>query len=186
MIPSFESEIRGRLAETLSDAFHLAIDAQRIHLPARQADASFRPPQGIDPAEALAAGFGSLWGAPLVEAVRIVSGWLWIDFSPAFYDALVSSANAALPLPAQDGGSHAVNRMLTLARHAGAGCPDLPAARRALLLAAAAQQSSAAYRKAALAAGTLFSSVPPRDRPALTDQSGALGGALARLLYQAL
>ena len=183
MIPSFESEIRGSLAYALRTALGTAIDPFKIHLPARMADASFRPPQGIDHAGAFAADFGSLWGAPLVDTVRAANGWLLFRFSPAFFHALVERVNTELPLPKQDDGSHAVSRMLTLARHGGCGCPDLPVLRRAMLLALSAHQSPAAYKRAVASAETLFSAIAARERPALMDQSGALGGALARLLF---
>jgi hypothetical protein len=183
MIPSFDSDIRGSLAGSVGRALGAAVGAETIRLPSRASDASLRPPRGTDPCAALSADFGSLWGAPLVETVRAVNGWLLFGFTPAFYDALVSQVNASLPLPEEDGGVYAVNRMLALARHTGGGCPNLTAARRALLLAVSAHRSPAAYQRALRAAETLFSSVPPRDRPALLSRSGALGGALARLLF---
>ncbi len=185
MIPSFDSDIRARLAEAVGAALGTTADARKIRLPARSADASFRPPQGVDPADALNVDFGLFWGAPLVAGVQVVNGWLLFQFSAAFYSALVSRINADLPLPAEDGGEHVINRMLALARHEGDGCPDLPAMHRALLFGIAAYQSSAARKKAVQAAESLFSSVSPRERPALLSRSGALGGALARLLFLA-
>lgn len=184
MVEPFDSEIRARMAEALGSAFGTIIAARRIHLPARAADASFRPPQGASPASVQPADFGALYGVPLVEQIRIVNGWLLFTFSGAFFDALAARVNETLPLPADDGGVYAVNRMLAIARHDGSGCPDVPAARRALLLAVTAHESRAAYRRATQAALTLFHNIPPRDRGALLSNSGALGGALARLLYQ--
>ncbi len=185
MTTSFDSEIRVRLADVLGGAFLCPIDAKKIRLPARHADASVRPPQEADPERALGADFGSLYGAPLVESVHLVNGWLLFDFSPAFFGALAERVNALFPAPSSDGGRHAVNRMLALMRHGQAGCPDHPALHRALLLAICAHESRAAYRRAEHAAQTLFHSVPPRDRCALLSGCGALGGALARLLLSA-
>lgn len=186
MIPSFDSEIRACLAEALTRALGAAVDARRIHIPARHADASVYLPRGSEPARALGADYGDLWGAPLVSGVRLEHGWLLISFSDVFFSALVERINAALPLPRQDGGSHAVNRMLVLARHGGEGCPPVPAMRRALLEALLAHKSPAACRKAARAAETLFHSIPPRERPALLEQSGGYARALARLLVNVL
>jgi hypothetical protein len=182
MILLFGSENRACLAEAFSGAFGTVVDAKKIRLPARAAHASYRPPQGADSALVRAEDFGLLYGAPLVEQVRVVSGWLLLDFSPAFFSALVEQINGELPLPANDGGSHAINRMLTLARHAGSGCPDHPAFHRALLLGIAAEESSAAFRRASQAAETLFHAIPPKERPALFPICGAFGGAMAKLL----
>ncbi len=185
MAEPFDSEIRARMAEALGSAFGMLIDARRIHLPARAADASFRPPQGASPSSVQPADIGALYGVPLVEQIRIVNGWQLFTFSGAFFDALTARVNEKLPLPAHDGGVYAVNRMLALARHGGSGCPDLPAARRALLLAVSAHESRAAYRRATQAALMLFHNVPTRERGALLSESGSLGGALARLLFAA-
>lgn len=186
MIPSFDSEVRACLAGALGSALGADVDARRICLPARHADASVYLPRGSDPARALGADCGALWGAPLVSGVCAVNGWLLFTFSDAFFTALIERINAALPPPRHDGGSHAVNRMLVLARHGGEGCPPIPAMRRALLEGICAGRSPAAFDRAARAAETLFHSIPPRERPALLDQSGALGGALARLLANVL
>ena len=183
MVPPFESEIRDCLAGTLGGVFGTAVAPRRIRLSARAADASFRPPQGASPASAEAADFEPLYGARLVERIRVVNGWLLFTFSHAFFDALTARVNETLPLPAHDGGVYAVNRMLALARHTSSGCPDFPAARRALLLGVSAHESRAAYGRAVQAALTLFHAVPPRERGACLSESGALGGALARLLF---
>lgn len=185
MVPPFESEIRACLAEALDGAFGPAAAARTIRLPARAADASFRPPEGASPASVRPADFGQLYGAPLVEQIRVVNGWLLFTFSRAFFNALTARVNETLPLPSQDGGVYAVNRMLALARHGPSGCPDFPAARRALLLSVTAHESRAAYRRTEQTTLTLFHSIPPRERGALLPKSGALGGALARLLFAA-
>lgn len=186
MVPSFDNEVRAGLAEALGAVLGVAFDARRIRLPARHADASVYLPREVEPDRALHLNDVSFWGVALVSCVRLENGWLLISFSDAFFSALIERINAALPLPQHDGGKHAINRMLALARHGGEGCPPVPAMKRALLEALFAHNSSAAYRKAARAAETLLSAVLPRKRPALLDQSGALGGAIARLLFDAL
>jgi len=182
MIPSFDRDIRIRLAETLGGALGTAVGEQAVHLPARHADASAHLPLGCDSALALSADYGSLWNAPLVSSVRLQNGWLLFAFSDALFDALVGQINASLPLPSDDGGAHALNHLLTLGRHGGEGCPALPSFRRALLEAVCANQSPAAYPRAERAAETLFHPIPPRERPALMDHCGAYARALARLL----
>lgn len=178
----FESDIKAALAEALGRALGLVVDAEKIHLPARAAHASYRPPQGVAPDAAFPCDYGSLYGAPLVSEVRLVNGWLLFDFSPDFFCALVERVNETLPLPSSDEGNHAINRMLSLQRHSGSGCPDHPVFHRALLLAVVASASPAARQKAERAAETLFHTIAPKDRPPLLPSCGALGGALARLL----
>jgi hypothetical protein len=185
MMQAFNSEIRTALSAALGSSLGAPFSGRSVRMPARQADASAHLPRGADAAPALCADYGSLYGAPLVRRVRLVSGWLLFDFTGAFFGALVSRVNAALPLPADDGGLHAVNRMLALARHGGEGCPDSPVLRRALLEAVCAGESPAARSRADRAAETLFHSFPPRERPSRMQECGALGGALARLLYAA-
>lgn len=182
MIPSFDRDIRIRLAETLGGALGAAVGECSIRLPARRADASAHLPLGCDPAHALRADYGSLYDAPLVSSVRLVNGWLLFDCTDALFSALVERVNASLPLPENDGGSHVVNRLLALGRHGGECCPALPPFRRAFLEAICANQSPAAFRRAVRAAETLFHAIPPRERPALMDRSGAYARALARLL----
>jgi hypothetical protein len=182
MMPLFHRDIRIRLAEALGGAFDTAVGERSIRLPARIADASAHVPPGCDPARALTTDYGSLYDAPLVSSVRLLNGWLLFTFSDELFDTLVAKANASLPLPADDGGIHAVNRLLALGRHDGEGCPPLPAFRRALLDAVSAEQSPAAYLRAIRAAETLFHSTPPRERPALLNRCGAYARALARLL----
>ena len=182
MMPSFDRDIRTRLAEALGGALGTAVGERAVRLPTRSADASAHLPPGFDPAPALSSDYGSLWGAPLVSGVRLENGWLLFTLSDALFDALVVQVNASLPLPENDGGEHALNRLLVLGRHGGEGCPALPPFRRALLDAICASQSPAAYRRAVRAAETLFHSIPPRERPALLDRSGAYARALARLL----
>ncbi|MCE5190040.1 MAG: hypothetical protein LLF75_12790 [Eubacteriales bacterium] len=182
MISSFDREIRTQIAAALSGALGVAVETRSVRLPARQSDAGVSIPHGCDGARAQRADFGSLWGAPLVSSVHPFNGWLLFTFSDAFFDSLVARINASLPLPENDGGSRAVNRMLALGRHGGEGCPSVPALKRALLEALQAGRSPAAYRRAARAVETMFHTVPPRERPAILPRSGALGNALARLL----
>ncbi|MEZ4626707.1 MAG: hypothetical protein R2912_00880 [Eubacteriales bacterium] len=83
MKPPFESDIRAQIRRVLNGA-HPDAPVSRIHLPARDAHASVHLPQGAD-ADALAAlDFGTLYGAQLVDSVRMVNGWLLFTFSPAF------------------------------------------------------------------------------------------------------
>ena len=95
---------------------------------------------------------------------------------------MVEHINRTLPEPVRTDETHAENRMRVLARHSGEGCPDLPAFHRALVLSLVAGERPAAYRKAEHAAQVLFHTIPPRERIALLPRSGALGGALWRLL----
>ena len=182
MESSFDNDMKAALAEALGSALGLVVDAEKIHMPARAAHASFRPPQGVAPDAACTADYGLLYGAQLVSQVRLVNGWLLFDFSPDFFSALVERVNQTLPLPSSDEGNHAINRMLALMRHSGSGCPDLASFHRTLILAVAAYSSRAAYHKAELATESLFHTIAPKDRPLLLPSCGALGGALARLL----
>ena len=182
MISPYESEIRARLVETLGGALEQPLKARSIHMPARDAHASVHPSQGENTTNLLALDYGLLYGARLVETAREVNGWLLLDFSPAFFSALVEQINASMPLPDESRETHAQNRMRALSRQGGTGCPKIPSFYRALLLALRAQESAAAYQKAERAALTLFHEIPPRERPALLGQCGGFGGALLRLL----
>ena len=185
MISPYESEIRARIAETLGTALENPIPARSIHLPARNAHASVHPPQGKSTESLLRCDYGSLYGATLVESVRVVNGWLLLDFSPAFFSALVEEIDRSLPAPDTSGETHAQNRMRALSRHEGTGCPEIPSFKSALLLALTAHESAAAYRRAERAALKLFHDIPVRERPALFRQCGAFGGAILRLLCAA-
>ena len=156
--------------------------AARIHLPARNAHASIRLKQGADASALEKLDFGDLLGAKLVDSVRVVNGWLLLDFTPAFFSALVDDINLALPAPTCALETHAQNRMYALCQHTGNGCPNVPAFHRAVLSALVAHESRASYHRAELAAETLLHSIPPRERPALLARCGALGCALWRLL----
>ncbi|MPM34495.1 hypothetical protein SDC9_81078 [bioreactor metagenome] len=182
MVPSFDNDMKAALAKALDHAPGFPVDAQKIRLPARAAHASYRPPQDVSPDAACPSHYGSLYGVPWVDRVRLVNGWMLFDFSPVFFSALVERINQTLPLPSSDEGSHGINRMLALARHSGSGCPDIPAFHRTLILAVAAVNSRAAYRRADLAVESLFHSIPPKERCLLLPSCGSLGGALARLL----
>ncbi len=181
MKPPYESEIRTQLLRVLGGALQEP-NAQSLRLPARDAHLSFRPPHGVDSGPLAALDFGSLYGVPLVERVRVVNGWLLFDLSPAFFTALVDEINRSCPAPELAHDTLAENRMRIVSRHDGAGCPDLPPFHRALMLALAAHESVAAYARAERAALSLFHEIPPRERPALLSRCGALGGAMLRLL----
>lgn len=159
--------------------------ADAIRLAPRHAAASVRLPEGADASRLRPDAFPPLYGAPLVSDLRLVGGWLLLDWSDAFCDALVCTARETLPPVSDDGGDHAVHRMLLLSRHGGDGCPRVPSMRRALWLACRAGERIAAYREACRAIETMFHSVPPRERPALLVDSGAFGDACARLLVTA-
>ena len=182
MTPPYESEIRAQLARVLSGALRQSPEPAQIRLPARDAHASFHPPQGVDASTLTTEDFGLLYGAPLLERVRLVNGWLLFDVSPAFCSALVDHICRTLPEPEPKDETPAINRMRVLARHGGAGCPDIPALQRALILSLVAHESPAAYRRAEAAAITLFHTIPPRDRMEPLSRCGALGGALWRML----
>lgn len=179
-----ESEIRFRIAEAVSCAVGLPFDALRVHLPARHAAASLRLPNGAPPFSPESVSV-RLYDVEMIESRKIVNGWLLMEFSSAFYDALTERVNAVLPPPLSDGGRHAVNRMLALARHGGTGCPDVSSLQRALLLCVCAGKSRASLFHAERTAITMFHSIDPKERPALLEQSGALGSACARLLFYA-
>ena len=181
MKPPYQNEIRDRLLIPLRGTQSSA-QKMRVHLPARDAHASVRPPVDADASALLSAGYGSLYGATLVGSVTLRSGWLLFLFTPDFFSALVEKINREMPLPEEAGETHAENRMRALARHEGSGCPNQPAFHRALILALAAHESAAAYRKAEQAALKLFHTIPPRERPAFFCRCGALGGAMLRLL----
>ncbi len=179
------TDLRRALADALAGALEIPFDAEAVRMPARRAAASIRPPEGTDISRIRADAFPFLFGAPPVSAVRTANGWLLLDFSDSFYDAFVRRACETLPAVRFEGSDHAVNRMLVLSRHGGAGCPRVPSVQRALLLAVCAGESAAAYRKAAHALETMLLSVPPRERPALILVCGAFGNAAARLLSAA-
>jgi hypothetical protein len=184
MVNAFESEIRSCLAEAASRAAGLPFDASSVHLPAKHAAASLRLLNGAPPfqPETVSA---RLYGVEMIESCRIVNGWLLFDLSDAFYNALTEHVLAAYPPPESDSGRHAVNRMLVLARHGGTGCPSIPALQRALLLCVCAGKNRSSLEQAERTANAMFRSIPPKERPALLEQSGALGDACARLLFQA-
>lgn len=181
MKPPYESDIRAQIRRVLGGAAQLP-PAVRVHMPARDAHASLRLPAGTPAQAVLALDFGSLYGAPLVDSLRVVNGWLLFDFTPSFFSALADEINRALPAPDHASETLAENRMYVLSRHEGSGCPDHPAFHRALMLAIVSHESKATYARAERAALTLFHTIPPRERPALLSRCGALGGAMLRLL----
>jgi len=184
MVNEFENEIRFILAEAASIAYSCRFDETRVHLPARHAAASLRLQNGTpdSPVQAISA---RLYGVELIESCRVVNGWLLFELTQEFYGALTEHVNAELPPPASDLGRHAINRMLVLARHGGTGCPNIPALQRALLLCVCAGKSRASLLQAERTALRMFHSIDPKERPALLEQSGALGNACSRLLTDA-
>lgn len=159
MTPPYESEIRTQIVSVLGGALGQTPEAARIRLPAKMAHASFRPPMGADVDALAALDFGALYGAPLVDSVRVVNGWLLFDFSPAFFSAMVDEINCSSPRRTQP---------TKPTRKTACGCsrgkkervvPGHHAFHRALVLALVAHESPTAYRKAEHAAKTLFHTI---------------------------
>jgi len=185
MSHALDSEIRAAIAGALSGETGVFFDADDVHLPSRVSAASVHIPGRLPARGFSAAIFPALFGAPLATACRMRGGWLLIDFSDSFYDALVARVHAVLPPASGIMETHAINRLSALARHGGSGCPRVPSFQRALLLSLSAQKSPGAYTRASRACEAMVRSIPPRERPALIGQSGALADAMARLLSAA-
>lgn len=154
------------------------VQPEAVRIPARGADCGvYAPDLPLPSPEA----FGTLFGEPLAAQVRAQSGWLLLTFTGAFCDACVERVCEALPLPKSDGGSLALNRMLALSRQGGAGCPDVPAVRRAffMLLGAAAGRVSPA--EAARAFTRMLLPLPCMQRQRVRRLCGRMAGASARL-----
>lgn len=185
MSHALDSEIRSAVADALSRETGVPFDTGGVHLPARDSAASVHIPYLL-PARGFSAGiFPPVFGEPLVSSCRTLGGWLLIDFYDSFYDTLVDRVRAVLPAVGCETESHAINKLGSLARHGSTGCPRVPSFQRALLFALSAQNGPGAYARADRACETMLQPVPPRERPALIRQSGALGDALARLLFSA-
>ncbi len=182
---TLDREICSIIADALSRETGAEFDAGGVHLPSRNSAASVHIPYRLPMRKFSADIFPSAFGVPLVSSCRTVDSWLLIDFCDSFYDALVERVCAMLPAADADTESHVVNKLNALARHDGSGCPRVPSFQRALLLSLAAQKGLGAHALAYRACETMLHSVPPRERPALLEQSGALGDALSRLLYSA-
>lgn len=182
MSQPFGSEIRRSIAEAASRACGVPLPAGAVRVPARQALASLRLPEGAPAPENMQT---ALYGAPLLETARFVNGWLLFDFSDEFFDALAAEAVRRLPPVPDPLASHAVNRLTTLSRHGGTGCPHIPSLQRALFLCAFSGESAAARFRAERALEGMFHAVPPSERPALLEKCGLLGEACARLLAAA-
>lgn len=176
---TLSSELRQSIAGAVSRACGAALSASAVRVPARRALASLRLPEG---ALLRREAQGAFCGAPLIKQTRLVNGWLLFEFSDALFDTLAAEAVRRLPPAADPLASHAINRLLTLARHGGMGCPRVFSLQRALFLCAFAGESPAALRRAEQAVEAMFCSVPPRERPAILAGCGAFGDACARLL----
>lgn len=161
----------------------LGTPPDRVRIPARRFAAGCYRPEGEKPAPEA---FGTLYGAPLVSSVLQENGWVLLTFTDAFYNACVDRAIAAFPPATDDLNIHALNRMLQLSRHGGAGCPPIPAMQHALLLACGPIHNRSNTLRACFLLESVFSSVPPRERRALLARSGAYGDACARLLARRL
>ncbi len=181
MVNQIPAEIRQTLALTLGQS-GIPIEAAAIRLAPRHAAASVHLPPEADAGRLDPKTFPPLYGAPLASRLRRANGWLLLEWSDSFYDALVRTALERFPPATNDGGEHALHRMLLLSRHGGDGCPRVPSMQRALLLACLAGERPASYRAASRALETMFHPVPARERPALLRTCGAFGDAAARLL----
>ena len=179
MNQTIAGELRQAISEAASRACGAALSANAVCVPARQALASLRLPEDAVLRREVQ---GAFCGASLLKEARLVNGWLLFAFSDALFDALAAEPLRRLPPAADPLHSHAVNRLLALARHGGTGCPRVPSLQKALFLCAFAVESPAAYRRAELAVETMFHPVPARERPAILAGCGAFGDACARLL----
>lgn len=185
MSHAIDSEIRSVIADTLSSETGVIFDAGGVHLPSRNSAASIHIPYWL-PTRSFPVGiFPALFGEPFVSATRTTGGWLLIDFFDSFYDALVDRIRVVLPASRSGMENHTINKLTVLARHGGTGCPHIASFQRALLLSLSAQKSPGAYASACRACERLWNPIPPRERPALIEQCGALSDALARLLFSA-
>lgn len=174
-------ELLEALAQGLNDALFLALDAKRIRMPSRDADASAYLP---DASRALppCACMPDVFGTPPLAAWEKRNDRLLMTFSDALMDAIVTRVNETLP-SAQNGYDDPVlSRMLLLSRHTGEGCPPDPAFRRALLYTLSACGKEGAMRHAKAALWRVFAAVPPRQRVAMLPLCGAYGDACARMI----
>lgn len=185
MSHSLDREIRSTIADALSRETGVLFDAAGVRLPSKNSAASVHLPLRSTTRSFSADRFPSVFGAPLVSDTRALGGWLLIDFCDSFYDALVGRVLAELPAVSGETEIHVINKLLSLARHGGSGCPRIPSLQRALLLALAAQRRPGAFSLACRACETMLYPVPARERPALIAQCGELADSLVRLLSSA-
>ncbi len=154
-----------------------------VRIPARHAACSIYAPEII---AVLPDAFPAMLGVPAVRTVTPKNGWLLFAFTDAFYDACVLETCAALPEPTEDGGSYALNRMLTLARQAGEGCPHNADIQRALWLMLGAAYGHTSADEAARAVLRMLHPLPPQVRMEARRTCGGVASACARLYARAL
>ncbi len=149
-----------------------------IRIPARSSpcDCYLPHPPALSPET-----FGTLLDALLVKGIRFKNDRLLLDFTDAFYDALVNFANESLPLPDEDHGDFALNRMRLYARQGGCGCPKLLNLQRALWLCAGANTRSSIADQAGQAYIFAFRNLQPAMRQSLLLECGPFSAACARL-----
>ena len=154
-----------------------------VRIPARHAACSVYLPE---PVVLSPEAFPELLGVPAVREAVWQKQWLLVSFTDVFYDACVCETAASLPLPADDRGSHALNRMLALARQGGAGCPDIEGVRRALWLLLGAAYGYTNANAAARAWTRMLYALPVRARMEARRTCGPMADASARLYGRAL
>lgn len=123
---------------------------------------------------------------PAVRAACWERQWLLISFTDGFYDACVRDIVASLPSPADDRGSHALNRMLALARQGGEGCPRIDAVQRALWLLLGAAYGYTSASEAARAWERMLYALPVQACMEARRSCGPMADACARLYGRAL
>lgn len=170
------SELRTSLAAPFRS------DAARVRMPDRAHPAGIYQPGDTVPDPSL---FPRVRGVFPVASVERFSDVLCFTFTDDLYALLVRTALDTLPVPASDMGSHAVNRMLRLSRHASAFtpfCPAIPSVRNAVFLAFLAPNGRGALRNAELAAERMLLDLAPASRPRAAERSALAADAVSRLL----
>lgn len=175
-------ELWTQLQTTIAGALP-GLSERDVRIPARRAACDCYLPDATE-LPLTAERFGTLFGVPLVASVTVRNGRAYFELTDAFYSACVALTNSALPLPACDYGDYALNRMLSLARQGGVGCPEVPSVQRALLLCTGAPRSRSLVDQAGQAFLAMLRAITPQRRQALRADCGAVAAACARLYAQ--
>lgn len=178
--------VRNALSRGVCAVCGAKIEPEMIHLPARSAPASaYVPERARIPSLWCnrAESFGTVLGVPLLGQIAVDGSFLLFDFSEAFYDAVIACIREKLPAPESDCGQLALNRMISLSRRGGFGCPDDPQARAVLWQAVCLFERPGGRREAERALIAYPARCTPRQRQQLLAQSGAFADAAARILY---
>lgn len=181
--------LRESIARGVSLALGREIGPERVRVPARGAEAGLALWEPADLAAWHARGetvtpselFNAVCGADAILSLREENGWLLFGLSDAFYDALIAWARE-LPLPKDDMGSLALNRMLVLKRHGGVGCPHAGSIRNALWLTACAYEGLTALSRAEEALLSMWDGIVPAERAEIMNGCGEMADAACRLL----